>query len=154
MTVVSVFCIMYLSLYTRKQNAPVWADPEGDRGSRFLLKNHKNKGFLSDTGPDRLKKNTKLPSQHSLLGHLWPASETPFKLRFAGGPMMPTYSGICLYPLPSKRTLSKLDPLWQTFLDPRMSLIRNLLLLAHFLSLITCNCSFIKLVISSFCYHF
>ena len=133
---------MHLSLYTHKQNAPVWADPEGgNRGSIFPLKNHKNKGFLSNTSPDRLEKNTKLPSQHSLLGHLWPASETPFKLRFAGGPMMPTYSGICLYPLPlkKKKTLSKLDPLWQCFLDPRMSLIRYLLLLAHILSLITCN---------------
>ena len=35
MTVVSVFGIMYLSLYTRKQNAPVWADPEGGQGVQF-----------------------------------------------------------------------------------------------------------------------
>ena len=57
MTVVSVFCIMYLSLYTRKRNAPVWADPEGGQGSSFPLKNHKNKGFLSNAVPDRLKKH-------------------------------------------------------------------------------------------------
>ena len=53
------------------------------------LKNHKNIGFLSNTGPDRLK-ITKLLSQHSMLGHHWPVpvSEMPFKWRFAGGPMM------------------------------------------------------------------
>ena len=33
-------------------------------------------------------KTTKLPSQHSMLGHHRPSSETPFKWRFAGGPMM------------------------------------------------------------------
>ena len=39
------------------------------------LKNHKNTGFLSNTGPDPLK-NHKLPSQHSMLGHHRHASET------------------------------------------------------------------------------
>ena len=34
----------------------------------------------------------KLPSQHSMLGHHRYASETPFKWRFAGGPMI-----ACLY---------------------------------------------------------
>ena len=53
----------------------------GGRGSRPPLKNHKNKGFLSNTGPDRLK-FTKLPSQHSLLDHHRPAIETPFKVVF------------------------------------------------------------------------
>ena len=47
----------------------------------------KNIGFLSNTGPDPLK-ITKLQSQHSMLGHQRPASETPFKWRFAGGPLM------------------------------------------------------------------
>ena len=41
------------------------------------LKNHKNIGFSSNTGPDPLKK-AKLPSQHSMLGHHWQASEMPF----------------------------------------------------------------------------
>ena len=41
------------------------------------LKNHKYIGFLSNTGPDPLK-ITKLPSQHSMLGHHRHASETPF----------------------------------------------------------------------------
>ena len=44
-------------------------------------------GFLSNSGPDPIKV-TKLPSQHSMLSHHWHASETPFKWRFAGGPMM------------------------------------------------------------------
>ena len=39
--------------------------------------NHKNIGFLRNTGPDPLK-ITKLPSQHSMLGHHRHASETPF----------------------------------------------------------------------------
>ena len=29
-----------------------------------------------------------LPSQPSIMGHYRPASETPFKWRFAGGPVM------------------------------------------------------------------
>ena len=51
------------------------------------LKNHKNIGFPSSTGPDPLK-ITKLPSQYSMLGHHRHASETPFKWRFAGWQMM------------------------------------------------------------------
>ena len=50
-------------------------------------KNHTNIGFLSITGLDPLK-NTKLPNQHSMLRHHRHASETPFKWRFADGPMM------------------------------------------------------------------
>ena len=47
------------------------------------LKNHKFIGFLINTGPVSLK-ITKLPSQHSTVGHYRPASETPFQWRFAG----------------------------------------------------------------------
>ena len=61
------------------------ADPEG--GTPPPLKNHKNIGFLSNTGLDPLK-ITKLPSQHSMLGHHRHASETPFKWRLAGGSMI------------------------------------------------------------------
>ena len=46
------------------------------------LKNHKNIGFLSDIGPDPLKKY-KATSQHSMFDHHRHA-----KWRFAGGPMM------------------------------------------------------------------
>ena len=42
------------------------------------LKNHKNIEFLSNTEPDPLK-FSKLPSQHSTLGHHRHASETPLK---------------------------------------------------------------------------
>ena len=59
----------------------------GGRGSGLPLENHKNIGFLSNTGPDPLK-ITKLPSQQSMKGHHRNASETPFKWRFAGGSMM------------------------------------------------------------------
>ena len=38
------------------------------------LENYKNIGFLSNTSPDPLK-ITKLPINHSMLGHLRPASE-------------------------------------------------------------------------------
>ena len=56
----------------------------GGQGVRTPLKNHKDIAILV-----RIPcKTTKLPSQHSMLGHQRPASETPFKWRFAGGPMM------------------------------------------------------------------
>ena len=51
------------------------------------LENDKNIGFHSNTGPDPLKL-TKLLGQHSMLGHHRHASETPFKWRYPGGPMM------------------------------------------------------------------
>ena len=64
------------------------ADPEGGgTGGPDPPVNYKNIGFLSNTGPDRIK-ITKLPVQHSMLVHHRPASETPFKWRFAGGPLM------------------------------------------------------------------
>ena len=69
---------------------PTCADPEGATGVRTPpppLENHKDIGFYSNTGQDPLK-ITKLPSQHSMLGHDRHASETPFKWRFAGEPMM------------------------------------------------------------------
>ena len=70
----------------------------GDRGSGPPLKNHKNIGFLSNTGLDPLK-ITNLPSQQSMLGHHRHASETPFKWRFAGGPMMARFIYWYLDPL-------------------------------------------------------
>ena len=65
--------------------APSCADPEGVRTPP--LENYKNIGFLSNTGPVPLK-ITKLPIQHSMLGHQRPASETPFIWPFPGGPLM------------------------------------------------------------------
>ena len=52
------------------------ADPEGGTGVPDPLETYKNIEFLSTTGPDPLK-ITNQPIQHSMLGHLRPASETP-----------------------------------------------------------------------------
>ena len=85
-----------------------------------LLKNPQNIGFLSNTGRDPLE-ITKLPSQHSMLGHHLHASETPFKWPFPGGQMMPAYSGIWILTslvnkkTKQKKTLSKFDPSDKTF---------------------------------------
>ena len=57
------------------------------RGGGAGHENYRNIGFLSNTGADPLK-ITKLPIQHSMLGLHRPAGETPFKWRFAGGPLM------------------------------------------------------------------
>ena len=73
------FLIVYTN-YMRELKGETGGPPEP-------LKNHRNHGFLSNTGPDPLK-IIKLLSQHSMLGHHLHASETPFKWRFAGGPMM------------------------------------------------------------------
>ena len=59
----------------------------GAGGPDPSLKNHKNIGYLSNTGPDTLT-ITKLSSQNSMLGHHRHASEMPFKWCFTGGPMM------------------------------------------------------------------
>ena len=66
-----------------------WADPEGGQGVRTPppLKNHKNIGFLSNTGPDPLKNhkatkpafNARPPSARQLNAIL---------MCFAGGAMM------------------------------------------------------------------
>ena len=57
--------------------------------------------FLSNTGPDPLK-NHKLPSQHSMLGHHWPASEPHLngvRWRVDDGPLLMVFGS--LDPLPS-----------------------------------------------------
>ena len=64
------------------------ADQEGGgAGSLDPPGKLQNIGFLGSSGPDPLK-ITKLPIQHSILCHHRPASETPFKWRFADGPLM------------------------------------------------------------------
>ena len=72
------------SVFTQLQTLSVVclasADPEGGtRDPDPPLKNYKNIGFLSNTGPDPLK-ITKLSSQHSMISHYRHASN-----RFAGG---------------------------------------------------------------------
>ena len=60
------------------------ADQEGKRGDRGRdppppphLKNHKNIGFLSNTGPNPLNNQKAIASQHSVLGYHRHASEVP-----------------------------------------------------------------------------
>ena len=58
-----------------------------------------------------------------MLSHRRPASETPLKWRFAGGPMMAHFSAIRILSLltkKEKKTLSELNPLCQNSPDPRM----------------------------------
>ena len=56
-------------------------------GGQDPLKNHKNIGFLNNTGPDPLK-NHKATKPDSKLVHHRLSSETPFKWCFAGVLMM------------------------------------------------------------------
>ena len=88
------------------------AEPEGGGGTGGPdpLKNHKNIGFPSNIDPDPLK-ITKLPNQHSMVGHYRHASETPFKWRFAGGPMMALFSGFSILSPSHQLKKSVLDPL-------------------------------------------
>ena len=81
------FCSVSLALLWVGVQSVIMCESRRGPGSGSSLKNHKNIGFLSNIGPDPLK-ITKLPSLHSMLGHHQHASETPFKWRFAGGPMM------------------------------------------------------------------
>ena len=75
----------------------MWGSREGDRGFGLPLENYKNIGFLSNTGPDTLK-ITKLPIQHSMLGHHRPTNETPFNGVLLAGQWWPVNSGIWILP--------------------------------------------------------
>ena len=81
--------------------APSCADPEG---FRTPLENSKNKGFLSNTGPNPLK-ITKLPIQHSMFGHYRPASETSW---------WPANNGFWIHPplIKLKKTKQKKRQSW------------------------------------------
>ena len=82
----------------------------GRRSGPPPRKNHINIEFPNSTGPDPLK-ITKLLIQHSMSRHHQPASETPFKWRFAGGPLMS-----CLYwyldPSSPNQTIKKRCQSW------------------------------------------
>ena len=58
----------------------------GGGGTDPLLKNHKNKGFLSNNDPD--------PWRITKFVHHRPSSETPLKWCFAGRPRWPTFNDI------------------------------------------------------------
>ena len=84
-------------------------------GDRPPSENRKFIGFPIDTGLDPLK-ITKLPSQHSMWGHYWPASKTPFQWRYAGRPIIACFWWFLGLRSPKKtktkkkQTLSELDP--------------------------------------------
>ena len=59
----------------------------GDRGSGPPLKNHKNKGFLDNTGPDPLK-NHKATKPEFNVEPSTARQQNAIKWRFAGVPMM------------------------------------------------------------------
>ena len=70
---------------------PIHIDMRGSRGRTGGPEPHEKSQKISVFLAILVKipwKITKLPSQHSMLGHHRPASETPFKLRFACGPIM------------------------------------------------------------------
>ena len=82
---------------TLKEGRP-WAETKGDRGSGPSLKNHKNIGFLSNTGPDPKKWQSYQASIQCrvIIG-------TPAKRHLNGvslaGRWWPAYSGIWMFPL-------------------------------------------------------
>ena len=70
-------------------------------------KSQKYRGFM--------QYGSKLPSKHSMSNHHRHASESPFKWRFTGGPMMARlYSGIWILPS-KKKTLPSWTPSGDTF---------------------------------------
>ena len=62
-------------------------DMGGRRSSPSPLEKSQNYRVFTNTGSDPLY-NKRLPSQHSMLGHHRPASETPFIWCSAGGTMV------------------------------------------------------------------
>ena len=82
------------------------------RGGTPPLKNHKNIGVLCNSGPDPLK-FTKLLSQHSMLDHHRPASETmAFHWRADDGLFIAVFvSSIPLSTKKQLKTFLSLDPL-------------------------------------------
>ena len=84
------------------QHKPVICmDPEGERGLDPPLENHKAIGFLSTTGLHPLE-ITKLPSQHSMLGHHWPANGVSL-----ADPLLVVF--VSSLPSTTKREVSKLN---------------------------------------------
>ena len=64
-----------------------WVYLEGKKGVRNPLKAHEKLGFLSKAGPDPLKNRKATKPEFNARPSLG-ASETPFKWRFTGEPMM------------------------------------------------------------------
>ena len=90
-------------------------------GPRPLLKNHRNIGFHSNSGPDPLKKHkaTKSALNVGPLAARTRNRHLNFKWRFAGGPMLVRILWY-LDPLSSQQLKKKKKPQSWTLLDPRM----------------------------------
>ena len=100
----------------------------GGQGSGPPLKNHKNIGFLGNTGLDRLKNHK---ATKPAFNHGWANIGTPAKRHWNDDcPLMLVFGSFLSLSTKKKKKMSKLDPLWQNFLDPR----RHVLALAslHF----------------------
>ena len=81
---------MFAKVSNRQQTSPL-AIMGGSRGGGGAAgPDPQNIGFPSNIDPDPLN-ITKLPSQHSMLGHYRHASETQFQWRFAGRPIIARY---------------------------------------------------------------
>ena len=80
----------------------------GDRGTGPPPLAKSQKYILSNNAPGLLE-NHKATKLAFLSGYHRPASETPSKWRFAGGPMMVRFK--CYVDPLSRKTLSELDPL-------------------------------------------
>ena len=120
-----ITCITLIVIQVRIQRGG-----EGGRGVRTPppLKNHKNIGFSSNTGPDLLKDCSYQASIQCLaiMGTAAKRHLMAFRSQANDGPLIVVLGSS----LPSsnkknekkakKKTLSKFDPLWQNFLDPHM----------------------------------
>ena len=60
----------------------------GQTGVRTPQDNHKAIRFICNTGPDPLENHVTTMPAFYIVGQHLPASETPFKWRFAVGPAM------------------------------------------------------------------
>ena len=119
--ILSTLCILnFKKLYT-----PIWHAwiQRGDRGSRPPLKNHKNKGFVSNTGPDPLK-NHKAANPAFNVG---PPSARQrnailivFRLWANDGRLVVVLGSYLPSSTKNKQKNVNLDPLWHNFLDPHM----------------------------------
>ena len=92
----------FLLLISNKDNNLARIQRGGDRGSRHPLKNHKNIGFLSNTGPDPLTKcKANKPS-------------------FDDGPKLEIF--VSTHQLKKKKRCQVEPPLKKNFLDARMTI--------------------------------
>ena len=100
-------------------------DPEGGQGVQTPLKNHKNIRFICNTGQDALK----IQKATKSVFNVWPFSTCErntiymvFLWQVILGPRMARFLWYLDSSSPHhrKKNLSKLDPLWRNFLDPRM----------------------------------